>query len=379
MTKDRSFVYAIATLVGTIVGAGIFAIPYVISKSGFLIGIVFLIGLGIITLLLHLFYGEIVSRTKEKHRLAGYAEKYLGKWGKFIVSIAVILSAFGALLVYIIIGGEFLRAIFPDLFGGSSLVFSLLFFIPLSLMIFKDLKMVAVGEFLMDIFLLIALGIIVAMSFPKINYQNFIPIDFKNLFFPYGVILFALAGGAAIPEIKDILGEEKKYKKVIIIGTLIPVVLYILFSFAVVGVSGGLTSKEAILGLGGFLGKGAVMAGSVLGIFAIATSFLVLGLFLKKTFWYDYKINKNLSWVLACFIPLVGFLLNLKDFIAILGAAGAVFGGLEGIFIVLIHRRAKKMGDRTPVYSLKVPNFLSYVIIGVFMLGAAYQIFYFFH
>lgn len=373
--KDRSFLYAIATLVGTIVGVGIFGIPYAISQSGFLIGVIFLIGLGFILLILHLFYGEVVSRTKEKHRLAGYAGKYLGKYGKVVVGISIILSAYGALLAYIIIGGEFLRAIFPNLFSDSPVIFSLVFFIPLSLVVLKDLKLVAVGEFLMTIFLLVIFGVILAMSFTKINYQNFIYLDLRNLFFPYGVILFALAGSAAIPEIKDILKEEKKYKKVIIIGTLIPVILYILFSFAVIGVSGNLVSKEAVLGLGEFLGKGAVIAGSIFGIFAVATSFLILGIFLKKTFWYDYKINKNLSWVLACFVPLAGFLLNFRDFIAVIGAVGAIFGGLEGIFIVLIYQRAKKLGDRTPIYSLKVPKFLSYAIMIVFAVGVIYKIF----
>ncbi|MEK9201395.1 MAG: aromatic amino acid transport family protein, partial [Patescibacteria group bacterium] len=45
---------AIATLVGTIVGAGILAIPYVVAQSGFLFGFIITVGLGLAFLVLNL-------------------------------------------------------------------------------------------------------------------------------------------------------------------------------------------------------------------------------------------------------------------------------------------------------------------------------------
>jgi len=38
---NKNFLYASATLIGTIVGAGMFGLPYVVARSGFLIGAVF--------------------------------------------------------------------------------------------------------------------------------------------------------------------------------------------------------------------------------------------------------------------------------------------------------------------------------------------------
>ena len=44
---NKKFFSALAVLVGTCVGAGILAIPYVISKSGFAIGLFYLIFIGL--------------------------------------------------------------------------------------------------------------------------------------------------------------------------------------------------------------------------------------------------------------------------------------------------------------------------------------------
>ncbi len=69
---------AIATLIGTIIGAGVLGLPYVISQAGFNLGLILILIIGLAVLYMNLFYGEVVLRTKTAHQLAGYAEKYLG-------------------------------------------------------------------------------------------------------------------------------------------------------------------------------------------------------------------------------------------------------------------------------------------------------------
>lgn len=60
-----------------VIGAGILGIPYVVAKAGFLTGLLDLIIIGLAVLVLNLYVGEIMLRTKEDHQLTGYAEKYL--------------------------------------------------------------------------------------------------------------------------------------------------------------------------------------------------------------------------------------------------------------------------------------------------------------
>lgn len=377
---DRNFFYAIAVLIGTIVGAGIFGIPYVVAQSGFLIGTIFLISLTVAILLIHLIYGEIVCRTEKKCRLVGYAEHYLGKSGKKVATVSMLISLYGALLVYIIIGGEFFSVVLSPLFGGSVFTYSLIFLIICALAIFKDLILIKPLEFLMTVFLIFIIFIIFFAGLPYLNINNLkiINLNLKSLFLPYGVIFWALAGGSAIPEIKEALSNKGKfYKKVIVLGTLIPAVLYFLFMLVVVGTTGTATSPEAIQGLSGFLGKWVIILGAIFGILAVMTSFFVLGLNLKKIFWYDYKINKTVSWFLVCLIPLFGFFLGLRGFIPIISFLGVILGAVEGTLIILIYKKAKKFGNRIPEYSLKIPNIIIYFLIGIFILGLIYQIIYF--
>jgi len=80
---NKNFFFAVSTLVGAIVGLGMFGIPYTVSRAGFFIGLGYLIVLGIVALLIHLMYGEVVERTRGRHRLTGYTAKYLGERWKY--------------------------------------------------------------------------------------------------------------------------------------------------------------------------------------------------------------------------------------------------------------------------------------------------------
>ena len=97
---------AVTTLVGTVVGAGILGIPYVIAKTGFLYGALLIILIGLAYVFVNLFVGEIVLRTKKQHQLPGLAEKYLGKKGKKIMFFAMVFGIYSALLAYLIGEGE---------------------------------------------------------------------------------------------------------------------------------------------------------------------------------------------------------------------------------------------------------------------------------
>ena len=65
--KRTGFYEAIATLVGTTIGAGIMGIPYVVSKSGIVAGIIDIVLLGAVILMINLYVGEIALRTKKTH------------------------------------------------------------------------------------------------------------------------------------------------------------------------------------------------------------------------------------------------------------------------------------------------------------------------
>ncbi|MFZ5559416.1 MAG: aromatic amino acid transport family protein [Patescibacteria group bacterium] len=372
----KPFLFATAVLMSTIVGVGMFGLPYVASRSGFLIATFFLVVLTGFMTLLHLFYGEIVGRTREKHRLVGYANHYLGKWGKHLVTISVIVGFYGSLLVYIIVGGDFLNIILSPLIVLPPVVFNLIFFAIGALAVYFGLRLISGLDLFMGLFLILIVFLFLFFGFNHINIDNLKTINWRYIFIPYGVILYSLAGMAAIPEIREIFSENNRkfYKKSIILGTVIPAILYFVFMTIVVGLTGQNTSLEAIAGLTNLLGKRIVLLGATFGFLATITSFFILGLSLKKTFWHDFKIGKNLSWFLACFVPLVLFVLGAYNFITVITLLGALMGGVEGTAIVLIYKKAKKFGNQVPDYDLKEPVILNYIMILVFIFGFIYTL-----
>lgn len=388
-----NFFIATATLIGTIIGAGVLAIPYAIAKAGFLTGLLNLAVLSIASILIYLYTGEIILRTKQKYQLTGYARKYLGNVGSILMAFSMIFGIYGALISYIIgVGSSFsellgmqgISFMMPGFSIQFNVVFSILFFIFASSIVYLGIKMVGKSEIIMSsmIILLLSAATFIAMS--RINAANLASFSLSKIFIPYGVILFALSGAVAVPEMKEQLGKNKKLlKKAIIIGVSIPIILYFLFSLAVVGYCGSATTEMATVCLGRHFGITAFLIGNIFAILAMATSFLTLGLGLKEMYNYDYKINKRFSWVLACIIPLIFFILILlfvkqEIFFKTIAISGGITMTLEGILIVLMHNIAKKSGDRTPEYKIKTNKIASIILIVIFLLGMIYTILNFF-
>ncbi|MBW2982224.1 hypothetical protein KY343_05065 [Candidatus Woesearchaeota archaeon] len=369
MNKKFLLWEAIATLVGTIIGAGILGIPYVIAKAGFWTGIFDIVLLGVVVLVIYLYLGEVVLRTKGFHQLPGYAEKYLGRWGKRLMVFSMVFGNYGALIAYIIGVGLALAAIF----GGEPLIYSLIFFVIVAVIVYKGLKAVGKSELIMLPMVIFVIIIISLLSFGHININNYATFDIFKILIPYGVILFAFLGAAAVPEMEQELVKSRKLmKKAIIIGVLIPIVSYLIFAFAIVGVSGLSTTEVATIGLGQIMGKYMIIIGNLLAVLTMTTSFLTLGLALKQTYNYDYKLNNTLAWALTVFVPLLIAVSGLTSFIQVIGLSGVIAGGIEGVLIVLMAMKAKKLGDRKPEYSVKINWLIATLLIGLFVLGAVY-------
>jgi len=205
---------------------------------------------------------------------------------------------------------------------------------------------------------------------PHIDTQNFLTLDIKNIFFPYGVILFSIAGITIIPETREMLGDKAKdLRKIIVIGSLIPIITSIVFIYLVLGVTGANTTEDALTGMVAVLGRQTLIAGFLFGIIATFTSFLTIGLTLKKIFWYDLKFSHFNSWVLATFVPLVLYFLGVQNFIKIIAFSASITALIEGTIVFLIYLKAKKTGQRIPEYELRLSKWGLLPFIVLFALG----------
>lgn len=360
---------AIAILSGTTIGAGIFGLPYVAAQVGLPIGLVYLLFLGGIILLLNLLYGEVILRTPGDHQLTSYSQIYLGKNGQALASLALFISLYGALLAYLIKIGEFL-ALVLDL--PSPLELSLLFFCLAVVAIFFGLRTIAPLEILLMALIIAFILLLCLVGFHQVTWSNLIAtnLNLQTLALPYGVILFALAGAASIPEMEEVLRRQpQKLKKAITWGSLIPFLTYFVFVCLVVGIAGQTTAEDAISNLGQILPRKIVNLGALLGILTMGSSFLTLGYVLREVWHRDFKTPKPQAVALACLPPLILFLAGAKSFISVLEITGALSGGLTGILILLLYQKAKKTGERKPSYQLKIPALVFWLLMIVFFLG----------
>jgi len=366
---DKKY-YAIAELIGTIIGAGFLAIPFVMMKSGAAIGLLHLLIIGILVCIIMLYLGEIALRTKRPHQLAGFASKYLGKTGKKIMFIALLFEVYSAVLAYLIAEGISISHL---IFSNTNYAFtiSIIFWLILSALIFKGIKALKKGEFFGNIFFLIIIAIIVIVFAPQIQTENLSTINLSNAFIPFGVILFAYLAFTAITETIIILGnEKKKLKSSIIKAFIIAFLVYSIFALVVLGVKGELTPEIATLSLG----KPFI----ILGILTMLTSYLSLSVSLSDSFKFDYNMHKIKAWLLTIIIPIILFitltLLNKTSFVAILGIGGVISGGLLVILILIMHTKAQKLGDRKPEYSMPDSIALKVIIALIFIAGATIEI-----
>jgi tyrosine-specific transport protein len=371
---NKPMLEAIATLVGTVIGAGIFAIPYVVAKAGFFTGMIDIVILGVIVTLISLYLGEITLRTKGKHQLTGYTERYLGKWGKRLMAFSMIFGIYGALLAYLIGEGESLFAIFGI---ASPLLFSIIFFIIMAALIYSGLKAIETSELYAVPVIIIIVIIIAILGLSHVNAANLAELSLAKIFIPYGVVLFALGGTAAIPEMREELAKNEKHlKNAILIGMAIPLLIYLLFAFITVGITGLATTQVATIGLGNMLGEKMILFGNIFAVFAMLTCFLSLGFALFEMYNYDFKLHKSTAWIFTCFVPLAMFIFlrNITGFATVIEVAGAIGMGVAGVLIVLMAWRAKKMGNRKPEFSLTKNKILGIILMAIFLFGMVYEI-----
>jgi len=354
----------IATLymIGTIVGAGIFGVPYVMSVAGIPIGIAYLVLLGGAILLTHGFYARIVAETEGRHRLAGITRARLGMGAAHLVSVTTTVELFGALLAYIILGGSFLST----LFGGDMFLWSVGFFVVMGFVLMMPfMKAQYVMSLLTWMMLFMALAM-VALIVHKVQPAAFISYDLKKWFVPYGVIFFAMGGLSGVPDIVDSLRKDARASvRAAHWGTALAVLVTAVFGVVIASVSRGATSQNAVSGLVPFVGEGIVFAGAVFGLFAVATSFIAFGNNLREQMQFDFKVPHVLALALTLGIPLAAYLLGARNFIHVIGFIGAFFGVVNGIVVGAMAWKLPNLRFRwaiPPIILLFVAGFLAQVL-----------------
>lgn len=379
---SKHYYAAIATLLGTIIGAGVLGIPYVVAQAGFWVGALNIAVLGAVAMMVYLYFGEVVLRTPGNHQLSGYAEIYLGKWAKYLIMFSMMFGIYSALIAYIIGEGQTLFA----LFGGNPMYWQVGYLFVISVFVYFGIRAVEKSELVLGMCMLAVVTLIIILLVPNVQASNLNNFHITKFFLPYGVVLFAFLGMGVVPELKEELSHNRKLmKSAIIIGVLIPLVIYLLFALTVVGSIGlerfsSLPPDErmANVALGNFMGNEFWVLGNLFALFTMATSFIALGMALKEMYIYDFKLKNRTAWLLTCLVPLAIALSGMAHFIEAISLSGVVSGGIDIIVILLMAGVAKKIGQRKPEYTIPINIPVSIIITVLFVVGIVWHLIDFF-
>lgn len=344
------FLKAALTLSGMIIGAGMFGIPFSFARAGFWLGTLELIILAGVMLVFHLFYTEIVLQTPKTHRLPGYVHEHLGKKSYRLAWISSIFGITGSLLAYVILGLIFLNNLLP---GENNFLWAALLVLFGAAITYFPLKKESVVNSVLTVFLIGFILYLVATLFPAVDTAKLSGFYPDSVFVPYGVLLFALAGGIVIPEVVILSDRNRKTAwRAVIAGSLLPALIYFLFAFVVVGVSGHATSEDAVRGLAAFAGDRMVFWGSLIGFLAVFTSYVAASKNFQEMLRLDFIFSQKKAWLLVSALPLVLYVLGFRNFIGTIGAVGALAVGVDSALVLAAHSKLRnREGHKLGIFS----------------------------
>jgi len=367
----KYFLLPLATMLGTIIGIGIFGLPYVAVKAGLPLMFLYFVVLGSLVGVVHLMFCELSLNTPDYKRLPGFCRIYLGEWARSLAVVSNIIGFFGILVAFMIVGGEFLYEFAGPLFQGPAVLYNYAYFFAGAILIFFGINIVSRVGFLglaMFFIIFIALALKGMPFFELSNLTTHIG-GAGDIFLPYGAVLFSLWASSSIPEVEEMLGrKEKKYllKPVVMTASIIALVTYVLFIIMIVGITGEKTATSALVGLKDAIGGSAASLFFLFGLIISFNSFIIVGLTLKKILSYDLRIEKHAAWGLVAIVPPILFMAGFKNFIDIFNLVGGVLLGIDGLLILMMYKKLKP--DRA---------LLIYPLAAIFIGGMAYEIIYY--
>ena len=332
---------------GTMIGAGMLAMPLTSAGIGFTFTVVLLVLLWILLTYSALLFVEVYQTAEHDAGIGTLAAQYFGRPGRIVATSVLMIFLYALLSAYVTGGGAILASTLPDFatpdlkMKGSILAFTIFFGIFVAIgTSFVD----ALNRFLF-IAMIAALFIVLGLMIPEIKIDNLMamPIDKALLISASPVFFTAFGFHGSIPTLNKYLeGDIKALRFSIIMGSAITLVGYILWQFSTHGVLSQTRFLEILNQdptLNGLIEAVRVITGStiiaaVVKIFsalALITSFLgvALGLLeciddlLKRAF--NISANRLSLGFLTFLPPLLFAFFYPEGFILALGYAGQMF------------------------------------------------------
>ncbi|HHF6882572.1 aromatic amino acid transporter [Haemophilus influenzae] len=351
---------------GTMIGAGMLAMPLTSAGIGFGFTLVLLLGLWALLTFSALLFVELYQTAESDAGIGTLAEQYFSKAGRIVATAVLIIFLYALIAAYVSGGGSLLKDLLPESFGDkvSILLFTVIFG---SFIIIGTHSVDKINRVLFFVMLAV-FAIVLILMLPEIKFDNLMatPIDNALIISASPVFFTAFGFHGSIPSLNKYLdGNVKALRFSILVGSAITLCAYILWQLSTHGL---LTQNEFLQ----ILKEDATLNGLVKATFAITgsnviasavklfstlaliTSFLGVGLGLLECIEDLLKRSFNItagriSLGLLTFIPpLVFALFYPEGFILALGYAGQMFAFYAVVLPVSLVWKARRVHANLP-------------------------------
>ena len=351
---------------GTMIGAGMLAMPLTSAGIGFGFTLVLLLGLWALLTFSALLFVELYQTAESDAGIGTLAEQYFGKAGRIIATAVLIIFLYALIAAYISGGGSLLKDLLPESFGDkvSILLFTVIFG---SFIVIGTHSVDKINRVLFFV-MLAAFAVVLSLMLPEIKFDNLMamPIDNALIISASPVFFTAFGFHGSIPSLNKYLdGNVKALRISILAGSAITLCAYILWQMSTHGL---LTQNEFLqilkedATLNGLVKATLAITGSniiagavkLFSTLALVTSFLGVGLGLLECIEDLLKRSFNISagrisLGLMTFIPpLVFALFYPEGFILALGYAGQMFAFYAVVLPVSLVWKARRAHTNLP-------------------------------
>ena len=365
---------------GTMIGAGMLAMPLTSAGIGFGFTLVLLLGLWALLTFSALLFVELYQTAESDAGIGTLAEQYFGKAGRIIATAVLIIFLYALIAAYVSGGGSLLKDLLPESFGDkvSILLFTVIFG---SFIVIGTHSVDKINRVLFFV-MLAAFAVVLSLMLPEIKFDNLMatPIDNALIISASPVFFTAFGFHGSIPSLNKYLGGNVKALRIsILAGSAITLCAYILWQMSTHGL---LTQNEFLqilkedATLNGLVKATLAITGSnmiagavkLFSTLALVTSFLGVGLGLLECIEDLLKRSFNISagrisLGLMTFIPpLVFALFYPEGFILALGYAGQMFAFYAVVLPVSLVWKARRTHTNLP-YKVRGGNLTLIIVL----------------
>lgn len=346
-------------IAGTTIGAGMLALPIASAGLGFVTSLVIMLGMWLLMAYTALLMLEVHQHADPSATLHTLAKQFLGEKGKLVATFAMLFLFYALCAAYIAGGGPQFNAKLQTWFNldVNASIGTLIFTLIIAAIVTFGTGSVDKVNRVLFTCKLIALAALLFFLTPNVEIVNLeaTPLSSTLIIAALPVIFTSFGFHGSIPAVVRYLDlDVKSLRKVLFWGSLLPLVVYILWQLASLGIvnQADLSQASDVKGLVDVMGakidnNGIAQIVSVFADLALVTSFLGVSLGLFEFLGDISKKNNKLSdramVALVTFLPPLGFAIFYpQGFIMALGFAAIALAVLAILLPVAMVLKVRK-------------------------------------